>query len=47
MVAQRTEYYEKQTQSQTDAVDNNLMRQNDPRMPLFNERKSTTSFGKG
>jgi len=47
MVAQRTEYYEKQTQSQTDAVDNNLMRQNDPRMPLFNEKKSSTSFGKG
>jgi len=47
LVEQRTEYYDKQTQSQTDAVDNNLMRQNDPRMPLFNERKSTTSFGKG
>jgi hypothetical protein len=47
LVAQRTEYYEKQTQSQTDAVDNNLMRQNDPRMPLFNEKKSSTSFGKG
>ena len=47
LVEQRTEYYEKQTQSQTDAVDNNLMRQNDPRMPLFNERKSRTSFGKG
>jgi len=47
LVEQRTEYYDKQTQSQTDAVDNNLMRQNEPRMPLFNERKSTTSFGKG
>ena len=47
LVEQRTEYYDKQTQSQTDAVDNNLMRQNDPRMPLFNEKKSTTSFGKG
>jgi hypothetical protein len=47
LVEQRTEYYEKQTQSQTDAVDNNLMRQNDPRMPLFNEKKSSTSFGKG
>jgi hypothetical protein len=47
LVEQRTEYYEKQTQSQTDAVDNNLMRQNDPRMPLFNERKSSTSFGTG
>jgi hypothetical protein len=47
LVEQRTQYYDKQTQSQSDAVDNNLMRQNDPRMPLFNEKKSTTSFGKG
>ena len=47
LVDQRSAYYEKQTQAQTDAVDNNLMRQNDPRMPLFNERKSSTSFGKG
>jgi hypothetical protein len=47
LVEQRTQYYDKQTQSQSDAVDNNLMRQNDPRMPLFNERKSTSSFGKG
>ena len=47
LVDQRTAYYENQTQAQTDAVDNNLMRQNDPRMPLFNERKSSTSFGKG
>ena len=46
-VAQRSEYYDKQTQAQTEAVDNNLMRQSDPRMPLFNERKSTSSFGKG
>ena len=44
---QRTAYYAKQTQAQTEAVDNNLMRQSDPRMPIFNERKSTTSFGKG
>lgn len=46
-VAQRSEYYAKQTQAQTDAVDNNLMRQSDPRMPLFKERKSSTSFGNG
>ena len=26
---------------------NNLMRQSDPRMPLFKEGKSSTSFGKG
>jgi hypothetical protein len=46
-VQQRNAYYAKQTQAQTDAVDNNLMRQSDPRMPLFKEGKSSTSFGKG
>jgi hypothetical protein len=46
-VEQRKEHYDKLTAQQTEAVDNNLMRQSDPRMPLFNERKSTTSFGKG
>lgn len=46
-VDQRSEYYQNQTQAQTEAVDNNLMRQSDPRMPLFKERKSSHSFGKG
>jgi hypothetical protein len=46
-VEQRNAYYAKQSASQTDAVDNNLMRQSDPRMPLFKENKSSTSFGKG
>jgi len=46
-VAQRAEYYANQTQSQTEAVDNNLMRQSDARMPIFKEGKSSTSFGKG
>jgi hypothetical protein len=46
-VEQRDSHYANVTQSQTDAVDNNLMRQSDPRMPLFKENKSTTSFGKG
>lgn len=46
-VEQRNAYYANQTQAQTTAVDNSLMRENDPRMPLFNERKSTVSFGKG
>lgn len=44
-VDQRNSYINQQTQAQTEAVDNNLMRQSDPRMPLFKERKSTTSFG--
>ena len=46
-VEQRTEYYADQTRAQTEAVDSALMRQSDPRMPLFNERKSDVSFGKG
>lgn len=46
-VQQRNDYIAKQAQAQTEAVDNNLMRQSDPRMPLFKERKSTTSFGSG
>jgi len=46
-VAQRNAHYQKQAENQMDAVDSSLMRQSDPRMPLFSERKSTTSFGKG
>lgn len=46
-IEQRNDYYQRQTQAQTDAVDNNFMRQSDARMPLYKERKSTTSFGKG
>ena len=47
LVEQRNAYFANQAQNQTEAVDNNLMRQSDPRMPLFNERKSTTTFGAG
>jgi hypothetical protein len=46
-VQQRNQHYQLQADAQTEAVDNNLMRQSDPRMPLFKENKSTTSFGKG
>lgn len=46
-VEQRAAYYANQTQSQTEAVDNNLMRQSDARMPIFKEGKSTSSFGRG
>lgn len=47
LVQQRNDYYTKQSDMQSEAVDQTLMRQSDPRMPLFNERKTTTSFGKG
>jgi hypothetical protein len=46
-VTQRNAHFAKVTQSQTDAVDNSFMRQSDARMPLFQERKSSSSFGKG
>jgi len=46
-VKQRSDYFAKQTQAQTTAIDNSFMRENDARMPLFAERKSSTSFGKG
>ena len=45
-VDQRNAYYANQTQAQTAAVDNNLMRQSDPRMPLFKENKSSSSVGR-
>ena len=47
MVDQRNEYYKQKADGQAKAVDNSFMRENDPRMPLFSDKKSTTSFGKG
>ena len=47
LVAERNEYFNGQANSQMKAVDNNLMRENDPRMPLFNDRKSKVTFGSG
>jgi hypothetical protein len=46
-VAQRNAYFQSQNRAQAEAVDNNLMRQSDSRMPIFKEGKSSTSFGKG
>lgn len=47
-VEQRNKYYSGQANAQMEAVENALMRQSDPRMPLFNEGKVETSrFGKG
>ena len=47
LVSERTDYYKQQADNQIHSVDNNLMRENDPRMPLFNDRKSKVTFGKG
>jgi len=47
MVDERNSYFADQSKAQIASVDNNLMRENDPRMPLFNDRKSKVTFGKG
>lgn len=44
---QRAEYYANQNKAQMESVDNNFMRESDPRMPLFAERKTKVSFGSG
>ena len=47
LVEERTAHFKQQTDNQIKSVDNNLMRENDPRMPLFNDRKTKVTFGKG
>ncbi len=47
LTQERNAYYSEQSKAQMQSVDNSLMRENDPRMPLFNERKSKVTFGKG
>jgi len=46
-VEQRNAYYQQQADAQMRSVDNNFMRENDPRMPLFSERKTSVTFGRG
>ena len=47
LLDQRDAYYAEQAKAQVQSVDNNFMRLNDERMPLFTEKKTTVSFGKG
>ena len=42
---ERNAYYQKQTEHQMTAVDNDLMKDSDPRMPISQERKSKVTFG--
>jgi len=44
---QRAAFYRKASDDQVKALDNNFMQANDPRMPLFSERKTGVSFGRG
>jgi len=48
MIEARNKYYSGVANQQMEAVDNNFLRENDPRMPLLNPQRSTrTQFGKG
>lgn len=44
---QRAAHYANKSAEQMAAVDSNLMKQNDPRMPLFKESRTSVSFGSG
>ena len=43
----RKEYYANMSKASVESVDNNFLRENDPRMPLFSEKASKVSFGRG
>lgn len=47
LIEERNGYYQDQSNSQMRSVDNNLMRESDPRMPIFNDRRSKVTFGRG
>ena len=47
LIGERNDYFNQQNESQIRSVDNNLMRENDPRMPLFSDRKTKVTLGKG
>ena len=46
-IDQRSTWFQRQADGQMQSVDNSFMRENDPRMPLFKERRSEVSFGRG
>jgi hypothetical protein len=46
-VQQREEYFQSMAESQMESVDNNFLKQNDPRMPVLQPERSTrTTFGR-
>ena len=44
-VKERTEYFRDQTRNQLKAVDENLMREQHPSMPISVDRQSRVTFG--
>lgn len=47
LVVQRNEFYRKVALTQMESVDNSYMRGSNPLMPLYQEKSSSVSFGKG
>ena len=46
-IEQRNAYWQTHAKNEAESVDANFMKESDPRMPLFSEKKSKVSFGKG
>ena len=47
ILKQREAYYASQNRAQMEAVDNNFMRDNDPRISKFSEKSTKVTFGTG
>ena len=47
MAEARDDYYDQKARNQMESVDNSFLRNSDARMPLFSDRKSTTTKGGG
>ena len=45
VVKSREEYFRKQTQDRNDAIDNDLMKEQHPSMPINNDRQTRVTFG--
>ena len=47
VIQAKKDFVAKRTSDQSEAVDANLYRQSDPRMPIISDKKSTTTRGRG
>ena len=45
IVEARREYFEQQTQDRNDAIDNDLMKEQHPSMPINNDRQTRVTYG--
>ena len=45
IVKAREEYFAKQTQERNDAIENDLMKEQHPSMPINSERQTRVTFG--